>query len=178
MEDALGARPFVKERGHVGDKIFDDRQVAQWLDAQCVCLGNLAHMCAARPARRSIDHHRARTTHADAAGEAICERRFGVLLDPRHDVEHRLTGLFWHDVRFEAPAIRRSAPDLNLKVCVRTLTHVIRPSSWSPRRAPRRGRLRRDHRSQSNQSHRHLQTGRTWPYRQALRLAQVSCWLR
>ena len=47
-------------------------------------------MGAAGPARQAVDHHRAASTHADAAGEPVAERRVKVLLHPGHDVQNRL----------------------------------------------------------------------------------------
>ena len=47
-------------------------------------------MSAAGPARHAVDHHRAASTHANAAGEPVAERRVNVLLHPGHDVQNRL----------------------------------------------------------------------------------------
>ncbi len=84
------ARPLVEERRHVGDEVLHDRQVVQRPDLEPVVSATTRDVRAARPARLAVDRHRARAAHADAAREAVRERRVELALDVGDDVQHRL----------------------------------------------------------------------------------------
>jgi hypothetical protein len=88
--------PSVEERVHVRSQILDHRQVAQRRNLYRASLEDLADMRPARPAGNAVHHHGARAAHAHAAGEAIGQRRIGILLDPRDDVQHRLVLMRGH----------------------------------------------------------------------------------
>ena len=102
--------------------------------SSCAVAGDRFDVRAARPARATVDGHRARAAHADAAGEPIGERRIDAPLDVRDDVEHGLRRVPRHVVGDEAAACcRAAAPDANrerahakpiLTPCVKPPTRV------------------------------------------------------
>ena len=90
FEISVRFRPFIEERGHVGDEVPHHRQVVERRDLQPAGGGDLVHVGAAGPARAAIHRHRARAAHADAAGETVGERGIEAALDVGDDVEHGL----------------------------------------------------------------------------------------
>ena len=98
----------------------DDRQVAQWRDAQAAAGRGLPHKGPAGPARLAVYRHGAGAAHADPAGEAVGQRRLGILLNPGHDIEDRLAPPARHLVSDIAAAACIAAPDLDRQaVCIR-----------------------------------------------------------
>ena len=87
---ALCGNPFVEKRVHIDRKILDNRQVAQRPDSDRIAVQHLRDMGAAGPARHAIDHHRAASAHAHAAGKPIAQRRIRVLLHPGDNIENGL----------------------------------------------------------------------------------------
>ena len=88
----LARAHLSKNARHVGDEVAHHRQVARAARFPARRRARRLHVGAAGPARLAVDRHRAGAAHADAAGEAIGERRIDPALDVRDDVEH---GLRW-----------------------------------------------------------------------------------
>ena len=76
---------------------------------------HLGDMRATRPTRHPIHHHRTRSAHADTTGETITQRRVGVLLNPRNDIEHGLALLRRHLKILISTARCVTAPHRNLQ---------------------------------------------------------------
>src|SRR5439155_1463840 len=131
-EAAFCTRPLVEEPAHVGDQIADHRQVAQRTDHQFIFPRDFVYVGPAGPARHAIHAHRARATHADAAGEAVGERRIEVALDVGDDVEHGLAGVTRHLERLEG-ALRASPPDFNGERAQADSYNRVRTNSRWPR---------------------------------------------
>ena len=76
---------------HVDRQILDDRQIAQRLQFQPFAFApHVDDARAARPARNTVDNHRAGAAHADTAGETIGECCILRALDFGHRVENGL----------------------------------------------------------------------------------------
>src|SRR5262249_45763436 len=114
-EYALSPVPFRKEGLHVADQILDDAQVGERTNLHAAVLCHLLYVCTAGPARPPVDRHGAAAAHADAAGEAVGQRRVGVALHPGDDVEDGLAPPSGHKVGPVA-AIGPAAPQRNLDV--------------------------------------------------------------
>jgi len=111
---AFRFRPLVEERRHVGHEVLHDRQVVERPDLERAVLRDCGHVRAARPARLAVHGHRARAAHADAAREAIGQRRIEPALDVRDDVEDGLAFEPGHLELLIAPRLL-SAPDADLQ---------------------------------------------------------------
>ena len=109
MELAFGAIHFVEEFGHVAGQVFDDFQIAQRRNFQGAVAGDFVDVGAARPARLTVDGHRARSAHADPAREPIAQRRINVALDVGDHIKDGLRRLARHFKGFEL-ALFAAAP--------------------------------------------------------------------
>src|SRR5262249_52310726 len=86
-EGALRAVPLVEEGAHVGNQILDDGQIRERPDLEAAALGHARHVRAAGPARGAVHRHGAGAAHADAAGKAGRQRRVGIAVNERPNVE-------------------------------------------------------------------------------------------
>ena len=107
--------PFFEKLAHIAGEVPDYRKVAQRLDGDAAVLYNLVDMGATGPARNSVDHHRAGTTHTHAAGKAIAQAGIEVTLDPGDHVENGLTWLLrdFESLQFTAPGVAAPHADSN-----------------------------------------------------------------
>ncbi len=121
LEEPARRLPFVEERRHVDREVLHHLEVAQRFELErAIARNRIGHARAARPARAPVDHHRARSAHPHAAGEAIGERRILLALDLGDDVEHGLVGAPRHGEGLE-PAGLCPSPHLDVKHRVRGL---------------------------------------------------------
>lgn len=67
------------------------------------------------PPRFAIDHHCARSTHADSAGEAIAQSRLEIALHPGNDIEDRLAIPGRHPILDITAPGRGSPPNGNVE---------------------------------------------------------------
>lgn len=113
-EHALGRLPFFEERLHVGDEVFDDREVRERADLPAAAARHLGHVGAAGPARLPVHRHGAGAAHSDAAGKTVRQGGVDVALDVSHDGDHGLALAPGHAIGLVA-SVAAAAPERDLQ---------------------------------------------------------------
>ena len=109
---ALGVAPLVEERRHSTARSFTTVKLRSGSSRSLPSVGHLADAGAAGPARAAVHHHGAGAAHADAAGEAVGQRRVLLALNLGDHVEDGLVRAPRHAKVWKA-ALGRAAPDVH-----------------------------------------------------------------